>query len=153
MMVKQNRIVWDANKTASANAALKLPELAARYFQAGRELLSGSVSFDALHRFRLETKRFRYTVELFRPCYGPGLDERLASLEKIQDLLGEINDCVTAQALLGEQRRSLGHLLERRIAQKRRELNRYWHDSFDAAGRAEWWSDYLERFAKDGPDG
>jgi CHAD domain-containing protein len=152
-MVKQSRIVWDAKMSASANAALKLPALAVRYFRTGRQLLSGNVSFDALHRFRLETKRFRYTVELFRPCYGPGLDERLASLEKIQDLLGEINDGVTAQALLGEQRRSLGHLLEHRIAQKRRELNRYWRDSFDAAGREDWWSDYLERFAKEGPDG
>jgi CHAD domain-containing protein len=152
-MMKPSRIVWDAEKTASANAALKLPALAAAYFQAGRELVGGNASFDALHRFRLETKRFRYTVELFRPCYGAALDERLAALEKIQDLLGEINDGVTAQELLGRERRSLAPLLERHIAQKRRELNRYWRDSFDAAGRERWWSDYLERFAKEESDG
>jgi len=75
------------------------------------------------------------------------LDERLASLWKIQDLLGEINDCVAAQNLLGRKQKSLAQFLQRRIARKKRELSRYWQGSFDAAGQ-ERWSDYLERFAR-----
>jgi CHAD domain-containing protein len=111
-------------------------------------MADGHVSLEALHQFRLETKRFRYTLELFRSCYGKGLDERLGSLRKIQDLLGEINDCLTTQNLLGRKQKSLAPFLQRRIARKRRELARYWHGSFDAAGQERRWSAYLERFAR-----
>ena len=147
-MAKQSPPVWEANKSASRNAARKLPELAGLYFKAGRTMADGHVSLEALHQFRLETKRFRYTLELFRSCYGKGLDERLGSLRKIQDLLGEINDCLTTQNLLGRKQKSLTPFLQRRIARKRRELARYWHGSFDAAGQERRWSSYLERFAR-----
>jgi CHAD domain-containing protein len=147
-MAKQRPPVWEANQSASKNAARKLPELAGLYFKAGRRLADGRASLEALHQFRLETKRFRYTLELFRTCYGKGLDERLASLRKIQDLLGEINDCVTTQSLLGRKQQSVAQYLQRRITRKRRELTRYWHSSFDATGQERRWSDYLARFAR-----
>jgi len=146
-MTKQSPPVWEANKRASKNAARKLPGLAVVYFKAGQSLADRHVSLEALQQFRLETKRFRYTLELFRSCYGKVLDERLASLQKIQDLLGEINDSVAAQSLLGRKQKSLAQSLQRRIARKKRELSRYWQGSFDAAGQ-ERWSDYLERFAR-----
>lgn len=147
-MPKQTPPVWEANKSASKNAARKLPGLAVLYFKAGRRLAERRAALEALHQFRLETKRFRYTLELFRSCYGKVLDERLASLWKIQDLLGEINDCVAAQNLLGRKQKSLAQFLQRRIARKKRALTRYWHASFDAAGQERRWSDYLERFAR-----
>ena len=147
-MAKQSPPVWDVKKSAPKNAARKLPPLAGRYFKAGRELVNRRGSLEVLHQFRLETKRFRYTLELFRPCYGPGLDKRLTSLRKIQDLLGELNDCVTTQNILGRKQNILAEFLQRRIARKRRELTRYWQSSFDAPGRERWWSDYLERFAR-----
>jgi CHAD domain-containing protein len=147
-MTKQSPPVWDAGKSAPKNAARKLPELAGLYFEAGRKLVDANVSPEALHQFRLETKRFRYTLELFKSCYGDGLDERLASLRKVQDLLGEINDCATTQNLLGRKGKNLTPFLQRRIDRKKRELTRYWHRSFDAAGQQQRWSDYLKRFAK-----
>ena len=134
-MAKKRPPVWEANKSAPKNAARKLPGLAVLYFKAGRRLAERRASLEALHQFRLETKRFRYTLELFRPCYGPALDKRLTSLRKIQDLLGEINDCVTTQNILGRKQNILAEFLQRRIARKRRELTRYWQSSFDAAGR------------------
>jgi CHAD domain-containing protein len=149
-MAKPSPPVWDIKKNASENAARNLPQMAGEYFKAGRDLERRRASFEVLHQFRLETKRFRYTLELFRPCYGPGLDKRLAALRKIQDLLGEINDCVTTQNLLGRKQKTLAQFLQRRITRKRRELNRYWQSSFDAAGHERWWRDYLERFAKKG---
>jgi CHAD domain-containing protein len=79
-----------------------------------------------------------------------GLEERMASLRKIQDLLGEINDCVATQGLLGRKDKTLARFLERRMARKRSELTRYWHRSFDAAGQERRWSDYLKRFARQG---
>ncbi len=147
-MAKQSPLVWDVKKSARKNASRKLPQLAGRYFKAGRELLNRRASLEVLHEFRLETKRFRYTLELFKPRYGPGLNKRLPSLRKIQDLLGEINDCVNTQNVLGRKQNILAEFLQRRVARKRRELQRYWQSTFDAAGRERWWRDYLERFAK-----
>lgn len=147
-MAKQRPPVWAAHQSASNNAARRLPELAGRYFEAGRLLIRRRQPLTVLHQFRLETKRFRYTLELFRPCYGPGLDKRLAALRMIQDLLGDINDCVTTQNLLGRRYKTMDQALRRRISRKRSELNRYWQHTFDAAGREHWWSNYLKRFAK-----
>ena len=148
-MAKQNPPVWEVDKSAPMNAARKLPQLASRYFATGRELVKRSAS-EGLHQLRLETKQFRYTLELFRPYYGPGLDQRLTSLRKIQDLLSEIHDSVTMQNFLGRKQKPLAQFLQRRTVRKRRELNRYWQRFFDAAGQERWWSNYLARFAKKG---
>lgn len=150
-MARHSRLVWSISKTAAQNASLKLPELSRAYFHAGRALLNGNSSLKALHSFRLETKRFRYTLELFRPCYGPSLDQRLACLRKVQDLLGEINDCASTQKLVGNKEKRISTFLERRMARKKRELRGYWRQSFDTAGHERRWSDYLARFARDLP--
>src|SRR5690348_1049552 len=99
----RDQIVWDASKSAEKNASEQLPLLAQEYFLAGRALFQGEPASGVLHRFRLETKRLRYTLELFRSCYGPGLDRRLDALRNIQDFLGELNDCAATQKLVGKQ--------------------------------------------------
>lgn len=147
MALNPRRLAWDASKSAAQNASGKLPPLAAAYFRAGRKLLDGQPSARALHQFRLETKRFRYTLELFRPCYGPGLDRRLALLRGIQNFLGEINDCAQTLEMLGDEQRKIAAFLERRMAQKAGQLRRYWRQTFDPPGRERWWSEYLRRFA------
>ena len=131
------------------NATRRLPQLASRYFATGRQLMKRSTS-KGLHQLQLETKQVRYTRELFRPYYGPGLDKRLTSLRKIQDLLGEIHDSVTTKNFLGRKQNLSAKFLQRRIARKRRELNRNWQGFFDAAGQERGWTNYLERFAKKG---
>ena len=91
---------WDESAAAADNARNVLPGLSREWFAQGRVLASGNPSLARLHRFRLKTKRLRYTLELFRPCYGPSLDEAcLEPLRGIQTILGEINDCPTAAAL------------------------------------------------------
>ncbi len=147
-MVKHGQLVWNASKSAAENASLKLPKLAQAYFQSGRKLFQSTRSREALHKFRLETKRFRYTLELFRPCYGPSLDRRLAVLQKVQTFLGEINDCATTQKLVGRKQKKISAFLERRMAQRARALSGYWRRTFDAAGQERWWTDYLARFAR-----
>jgi CHAD domain-containing protein len=77
-----------------------LPEVAAQYFLAAQALVARNRSTAALHKFRLRTKRFRYTLELFHKCYGPGLSQRLKTLQKIQQHLGHINDCATTIRML-----------------------------------------------------
>jgi CHAD domain-containing protein len=144
----RHQIVWDASKSAKENASQKLPRLAQKYFLAGRALFHADASSEVLHRFRLDTKRFRYTLELFRPCYGPGLDRRLDVLRNIQDFLGEINDCSATQKLVGRQDKKILSFLERRLSQKRGAIRNYWQQTFDADGQERWWTDYLARFAR-----
>jgi CHAD domain-containing protein len=147
-MPKSKPIAWDAAATAGENAAAHLPGLARRYFRNGRTSLLRRPSPSTLHRFRLETKRFRYTLELFRLCYGPGLDLRLEKLREIQVHLGEISDCSATIELLGRADRPFAALLKRRMAAKTGALHSYWQETFDAAGQETWWTQYLTRFVR-----
>jgi len=151
---RAKKIAWEDAKSVAENARRELPRRTAPYFQAGRKLVTSKMSTKALHRFRLETKRFRYSLELFVPVYGPGLERRLASLRWIQDCLGEINDCVTTRRLLMAGRKQargpLARLLvrlDRLVETKRRQFARHWQTSFDAPGQVEKWEQYLSRFA------
>jgi CHAD domain-containing protein len=150
---KPVKIRWEGHKSVAENAREKLPELAREFFEAGSEL-GADASFKALHRFRLLAKRFRYTLELFRPCYGPGLDRRIEALRTLQQYLGEINDCATTRALLlardniprAERDRLAGQVAElagSRIAK----FHRHWQSDFARARRENWWTGYLVRFA------
>ena len=96
------QITWDEKRTAGENARRELPALVSLYFSRVREELANRPTPARLHRLRLATKRLRYTLELFRPCYGPGLEARLAELRKVQQRLGELNDCVAAWDLLSK---------------------------------------------------
>lgn len=147
-MAKPKPIEWNASATAGENAVAALPRLARKYFRAGRTLLRGKPSPTTLHRFRLETKRFRYTLELFRLCYGPGLDLRLEKLREIQVHLGEISDCSATIELLGRAEQPFAGFLKRRMAAKIGALHRYWQETFDAAGQEIWWTQYLTRFVR-----
>ena len=147
-MPKLKAITWDVTATAAENAASYLPSLAHKYFGAGRTLLQKRPSARTLHRFRLETKRFRYTLELFRPCYGPGLDQRLAKLREIQNHLGEVSDCSATIELLGRAHEPFAAFLKHRMAAKMGALHNYWLEEFDAAGQETWWTQYLMRFVR-----
>ena len=150
---KPVKIHWQGHKSIAENASEKLPEMARGFFEAGGSL-GPDASFKALHRFRLLTKRFRYTLELFRPCYGSGLEQRIEALRRLQQYLGEINDCATTQALLvardslpeAERDRlvcQVAKLAGSRIAK----FQRHWQRDFAAQRRENWWIDYLVRFA------
>ena len=147
-MAKPKLIEWNGSATAGENAVAGLPGLARKYFRAGRILLRGTPSPATLHRFRLETKRFRYTIELFRLCYGPGLDLRLEKLREIQVHLGEISDCSATIELLDRADAPFAAFLKRRMAAKIGALHTYWQETFDAAGQEIWWMHYLKRFVR-----
>ena len=84
---------WDASKSVAENAKEKLPELAGQFFTAGAEAADEKTAIAAIHHFRLATKHFRYTLELFADYYGPGLKRHIESLKSLQQLLGEVSDC------------------------------------------------------------
>jgi hypothetical protein len=113
-------------------------------------LLKGSPAPEELHAFRLKTKRLRYTLELFRPCYSAALEQRLELLREIQTVLGDLNDCAAAQRIAADTLPANS----RRLAQVKRFLRvrgdrlaaafrKHWKEKFDASGREEWWVSYL----------
>ncbi len=101
------------------------------------------------------TKRLRYTLELFRSCYGLGLRERLSALRQLQQCLGEVNDCAAARRVLADcvktnsrQKRQLDQFLEQRCLEKAAEFRRIWTQEFDSAGKQQWWTRYLAQNAR-----
>jgi CHAD domain-containing protein len=153
-MAKKKAPAWQAPRSAAENAKSVLPVLAKNYFAAGRKVLADGLPADQLHRFRLKTKRFRYTLELFRPCYTAGLDQRLAQLRQIQQFLGDVSDCFTARDMIMASRANRSRrtgavfgFLDQRAAARVAEFRTYWTSTFDAQGRERNWVDYLTRFA------
>jgi CHAD domain-containing protein len=154
-MSKLHQPTWDERTGAAANAHRELPLLAASFFAQVRALLAENPSPAKLHRLRLLTKRLRYTLELFRPCYGPAIETRLAALRRIQQSLGEVNDSAAAGRLLSQamsaaspQRARILRYLEERAALKAQEFRKDWAEVFDAPGQERWWTTYLARHAR-----
>ena len=90
----KEKFKWDEATGPAENAAKQLPKLAESYFAEVRKVLAEDPKPADLHQLRLASKHFRYSLELFRPCYAEGLEERIESLKSVQDLLGECNDAV-----------------------------------------------------------
>jgi CHAD domain-containing protein len=150
--MKSYKWKWDESLTLAGNARSELPMATARYFRAGREILGAEITPAALHAFRLRTKRFRYSLELFRPLYGATLEQMIGSLRRLQQLLGDVNDCEASRKLvlaLGDRRslpvRRLLRLLERRQAERTAEFGRAWRQ-FDRPGASRRWINYLTAF-------
>lgn len=151
-MGKKKQPGWNASKSAAENARLKLPLLVAAYFEAGRQLILREPSADELHRFRLEGKRLRYTLELFRPCYGPSLVRAINALREIQQHLGDCNDCAATMQLLADrfpnavrQKRQITRFLQARAAESLAKFREQWREKFDAPGQERRWLRYLSR--------
>ncbi len=131
-----------------------LPRLAGEYYAQVRAVLAGSPKPKDLHRARLATKRFRYTLELFRSCYGTGLETRIAGLRKVQQLLGDVNDSVASWRLVSKvitetpQRKLVHEFLKRKSEHDAAAFRKEWTENFDAPGRQHWWKAYLKNIGK-----
>jgi CHAD domain-containing protein len=144
------KIKWDKALSAEENARQRLPEMAAAYFAEGRALTAGEPPAAELHPFRLATKRVRYTLEMFGPVYGAGLDKYLAELRQVQTLLGAINDCAAARERLdgllppgSAERARMANFLDGREASLTADFLKFWRTEFDAQGSEARWREYL----------
>jgi CHAD domain-containing protein len=154
-MKKAGTVKWNPRAGAAANARRELPRLVAEYFAWVRELVAEDPAPPKLHQARLAGKRLRYTLELFRPCYGSALEQRLDTLKKLQQVLGEVNDTAAAGGLLRKalkpkpaESARVQRFLEARAIEKTAEFRAQWTKEFDAPGREEWWTLYLARSAR-----
>jgi CHAD domain-containing protein len=102
-----------------------------------------------LHEFRLDTKEFRYTLELLQDLYGSELENLLTAIRHVQDQLGEISDCVTSWKLLQlytgvdpSAQAKLEHYLDRKLNESSTNFRQYWRHWLDAPGQ---WVRFLSR--------
>jgi len=128
-------------QSAAENARVVLPKMARKYFEAGRKAIDGKRPPEELHGFRLETKQFRYTLELFRPLYGPNLDRYLKALRELQGALGKVSDYQAIQRVLAGDR-ELKAQIEHTLKAKVKELRQTWR-AFDSDGELKRWRTYL----------
>jgi CHAD domain-containing protein len=129
------------SENAAENARQLLPKMARKYFEAGRKAIDGKRPPKELHAFRLETKRFRYTLELFRPLYGPNLERYLKALHELQGALGKVSDYQAIQRVLSRDR-GLKRQIEDALKGKLRDLRQSWR-TFDSEGQLKRWRTYL----------
>lgn len=100
-------------------AKVELPLMEREWVEAG-DKASKSKSYSTMHRFRILSKRFRYTLEMF-----PKTERQIEQLRTLQDQLGEINDCVVTRRLVGrhtQAKKAIGELLKAR----EQEFHTYW---------------------------
>ena len=141
--------LWKDSLNVRENLRKRMPKFTAAYFEDGRHALSPGRDWEEMHAFRLRTKRFRYTLEMFRDAYGPALDARIESLKKVQTLLGEINDAIVTSATLAdvEGTEEVRAKLGRRADEKTAKVQEYWATEFDGPGEERRWVQYLVNYA------
>jgi len=119
--------------TVEDTACRILPRMAEDFFERGNAASEGRVAAEKLHAFRIASKKFRYTLELFAPLYGPPLNAWLESIKRIQTLLGDINDCVTVAQMLADHKvNAMTGWLKKRERKKVEEFSACWQQEFGA---------------------
>lgn len=136
-------------KSAPENAARLLPQLAQKFFQAGDETVQTDVSPEKVHPFRIETKRFRYSLEFFRPCYGATMDSYVKMIRDLQQTLGELNDCSSSGALyrdlLDGRPQKLLAAVDRHEVDLIEKFQSHWRDQFESPAVRQKFLRYLAR--------
>jgi len=136
----ENAMKWAAKDSVRSNAGRVLPKIARAYFEAGTALFAGEKTPERLHEFRLRTKHFRYTLELFEEHYDARFATLLKRLKPVQEALGDINDAATALAWLAEEdAAAVKQRITDRIARQSARFERYWTTVFDKAGEQTRW--------------
>ena len=145
------RKVWTRSHPGPATLEPDLAALLADYIQTAADLVDdGRLSAKALHKFRLGTKRVRYTLELFRQCCGHGLEQRLQVLRRLQQYLGEINDYATTSGLAGgKEAAGFRQFLETRAAARTGDLVRYVRRQLLALERRRYWLAYFRKVSRE----
>jgi CHAD domain-containing protein len=134
---------WRSRSPVAAETARLLPQLMRHFFEHGDRVVEPSTTEARLHEFRLAAKRARYTLELFEPLYGSVLRSPIAGIKRVQQVLGELNDCEAALALLAELPEPIEpawrESIELRRDRKRGEFAKLWlGDYSDPALREDW---------------
>ncbi len=137
-----------ASKAPVARTAQRmLPAMAQAFLERGNEAVKTKISPRDLHHFRIASKRFRYTLELFAPVYGSPLESSLERIRRTQELLGDINDCDTVRDLLSQFKGAEKVVSRLKKRQRRRieEFQRYWTETLAGDEEMRRWRALLSR--------
>ena len=137
---------WKLDQSLEANLGRALPMLAEEFFDSGTAALSPHASYQKLHRFRLEAKRFRYTLELFEGFYGSEMASGAGILKELQDRLGAINDCATTIVVLGRDRSAVA-AVGKLLRQRKAVLQQHARTQF-VPQKLDWWKRWLGQPAR-----
>jgi len=123
-----------------------LPGMAEDFFEQGDEAASTEAEPRELHRFRISSKRFRYTLELFTPLHGATLNSKLDAIRRGQALLGDINDFETVRNILNqyEGTEAATAWLKKRQRKRLLEFREYWDATFAPKAERRSWIDFLK---------
>lgn len=133
--------IWDLSLTPAQNAVLALPLLLERYVLLGDRLIAGQSPGKDYHRFRLRTKRLRYTLELFGELYpARKYAAFLAKCKRFQDLLGMLQDSAVADTLFAKASKARmdseewrdGDAFVQYVEHRAGELRAQWHKEWRA---------------------
>jgi CHAD domain-containing protein len=132
------RVGRSVSKESPAEYAKRLlPAKIEDLFRAGREAAGLHSSQRNMHRFRLKTKRVRYTLELFERVYGKKTETMLESLKGLQEKLGAINDCATTEEMILRDRKAAAAV--RRLGiQREGEFRAFWKKYFAPREKTQW---------------
>jgi CHAD domain-containing protein len=135
---------WGARRTSSKWRAALLPvaadgtfhhhlsKLARKFLAHGEAAAKSKTSSEALHAFRIEGKKFRYTLELLEPIYGALAQDWLEKLKPLQSALGDVHDSRMARTVAARFNAApeVEAWLKARQRKKTREFRRLWDEVF-----------------------
>lgn len=109
-----------------------------QWFARGRIAAAPGSTHRAMHQFRLETKRFRYTIEILQPLYGTHAAEPvLEGLRELQTCLGDMNDCVSALELLEDYPKP-ARAIRKLLTEREQAFRAVWKEKFGIRRQTEW---------------
>lgn len=122
-----------------STAGENLAPMAKEFFRKGDRAANGSASANDLHKFRILTKKFRYTLELFAGMYGPVAVAWGEQIKGVQTLLGDINDYRTARKVLADAGAGgkIDAALKKKQRKKTEDFQEGWEKDFGSVGK-EW---------------
>ena len=74
-----------------------------------------AVAPELLHNLRIDCKHLRYNLEFVRHLLGPECEAMITRLKALQEILGELNDAVIAQALVAESKETPDTLVYQQV--------------------------------------
>jgi CHAD domain-containing protein len=132
------RVELEINRTAAKNgsgqrafpqaAQHTVRKMATKFLTLGKKAASQETSPQEVHRFRIASKKFRYTLELVEPFYGGALNPWLERVKEVQSVLGDANDCETVRRMASDWNAGEGLIakLEKRQNRKMKKFRREW---------------------------
>lgn len=132
------RVGLELNRSASrsGSARREIPpaaqrlvrEMASGFLRLGKKAASQETSVRQVHRFRIASKKFRYTLELLEPFRGARVAPWLDRVKAVQSVLGDVNDCETVRRMASRWNAGAGLIakLQERQNRKLKKFRREW---------------------------